>query len=80
MKAKWTDNLSNDVYDRLCACRTIKADLPELVGAVWAGYQKDGKAARGFTKEDALVFVLELLDCNSCFFDLTKEEYDDLCR
>ncbi len=75
---RWTDFMSSDVYERLCACRTIKADLPELVGAMWTAYQKDGKAARGFTKEDALVLVLEILDCNSCFFDLTKEEYDDL--
>lgn len=80
MKKKWIDNLTNDVYNRLCSCRTIKADLPELVNAKWLSYIENGKADRGFTKEDALVAVLELLDCNSCYFDLTKEEYKALCR
>ena len=80
MKTPWTSNLSNDVYSRLCNCRTIKADLTELVNVVWAGYQEDGKAERGFTKEDALIFILELLDCNSCYIDLTTEEYNELCR
>lgn len=80
MKKIWTDHLSEDVYRRLCACRTIRRDLPELVNACWVGYLEDGKAARGFTKEDALVTVLELLECNSIFFDLSREEYDELCR
>lgn len=80
MKKKWTDNLSGEVYHRLCACRTIRKDLPELVNARWLGYLEDGKAARGFTSEDAVVEVLDLLDCNSCFFDLSREEYAELCR
>lgn len=74
----WIDNLTSTVYDRLCHCRTIKADLPELVNAKWLSYIESGKADRGFTKEDALVAILELLDCNSCYIDLTKEEYDDI--
>ena len=36
MKKKWTDYLSEDVYIRLCECRTIKADIPELVKCKWA--------------------------------------------
>ena len=80
MKRKWTDALANDVYNRLCSCRTRKADLPELVNAKWISYIENGKVERGFTKEDALVDILELLDCNSCYIDLTAEEYNDLCR
>lgn len=80
MKKKWTDNLTNAVYDRLCHCRTIRADLPELVNAKWLSYIENGKADRGFTKEDALVDILDLLDSNSQYLDLTKEEYEELCR
>lgn len=77
---KWTDNLKNDVYTRLCDCRTIKADLPELVNAKWERYKEIGKDKQGFTKEDALCAILDLLDCNSCCIELTKDEYDELCK
>ena len=76
----WLQHLSADVYDRLCSCQTIRADLQVLVNAKWLEYQEAGKADQGFTKEDALVAVLEHLDCNSQYFDLTLDEYDDLCR
>lgn len=79
MAKKWADALSDDVYTRLCNCRTLKADLPELVNAKWQSYIDSGKADGGFTKEDALVSVLELLESNSQVFDLGKEEYDSLC-
>lgn len=79
-KKHWTDNLTEDVGVRLAECRTRKVDLPALVNAKWLSYQENGKAAKGFTKEDALVAVLELLDCNSCLFDLTKDEYSALCH
>ena len=75
---KWYDRLSDDVYRRLCCCRTVKADLPELVNARWADYKERGKDKEGFTKEDALVAVLELVDENSVNIDLTIEEYNDL--
>jgi len=75
---KWTDKLSNDVYVRLCYCMTKKSDIQELVNAKWLLYKEIGKDKEGFTKEDALVSVLELLDCNSSYFDLTEEEYDNL--
>ena len=70
----WTDTLSSGVYGRLCACRTIKADLEELVQARWNVV----KLKEGFTKEDALIDVLDLLDCNSVFIDLSRAEYDGL--
>ena len=75
---KWTDYLSSDVYTRLGNCTSTKEDIKPLVSAKWLYYQKTGKAEKGFTKEDALVSILELLDCNSRFFDLTKEEYAEL--
>lgn len=75
---KWTDYLSEDVYSRLCDCQTRKSDLPDLVNAKWRSLIDAGKDKAGFTKEDALIAVLELLDCNSYCLDLTTEEYDDL--
>lgn len=78
MKKHWTDTLQNDVYARLCNCHTIKADLPQLVNAKWLSYKENGKEEQGFIKEDALVAVLELLDCNSCYFDLSEDEYNKL--
>lgn len=76
----WKDYLMNEVYIRLCDCRTIKADIPQLVNAKWKSYQENGKADQGFTKEDCLIAILELLECNSCYFDLTKDEYNELCK
>lgn len=77
---KWTERLGNDVYNRLCHCCTKIQDLPELVNAKWAQYRVEGKDKKGFTKEDALIDVLELLDCNGIIFDLTVDEYENLCR
>lgn len=80
LKMKWTDFLSQEVYERLCACNTLKSDIPQLVNSKWKLYQETGKDKNGFTKEDALVSVLELLDCNSQSFDLTKDEYNEFIR
>ena len=76
----WTSYLSNEVSDRLGNCTTIKSDIKELVDAKWRSYKENGKDQRGYTKEDALISILEMLDCNSCYFDLSKEEYNELCR
>ena len=77
---KWTENLSESVERRLCNCCTKRSDLAELVNAKWLSLQENGKDKQGFTKEDALIEILELLDCNSQAFDLAKDEYEDLCR
>ena len=74
MTKRWTDNLPTDVYSRLCACRSLKSDIVPLTQARWAAI----KEKPGFTKEDALVDVLDLLDSNSQYCDLTREEYDDI--
>jgi len=76
----WTSYLTEEVRNRLYNCKTIKADLKELVDARWRSYKDTGKDKQGFVKEDALVAVMELLDCNSCYFDLERSEYDELCR
>ena len=71
---KWTDLLEEGVCVRLAECRSRKADILPLAQAKWATIKNDPD----FTKEDALVQVLELLDCNSKFFDLTRDEYDNI--
>ena len=77
---KWTDNLKADVFGRLRECHSLKSDIESLVAAKWSAMVEDGKDKAGFTKEDALVFVLELLDCNGQCFDLTQDEYNSLIR
>lgn len=74
MKNRWTDNLPADLLARLSVCASLKSDILPLAQRRWATI----KEKPGFTKEDALVDVLELLDCNSQVFDLTRNEYDDI--
>ena len=74
----WIQNCSKEVRERLRNCTTRREDLPDLLEAKWKAMKEQGKDKEGFTKEDALVDILELLDCNGRFIDLTKEEYLDL--
>ena len=79
-KNRWTYNLpGGDVYSRLCECRTIKSDLPYLVNTRWA-WMKGKEKYNRHTKEDALVYILELLNANSQgeLADLTVDEYNEL--
>lgn len=75
------DDIEQEV-DRLSARRCVPAlsKLQLLVDAKWRGYRELGKDKRGFTKEDALIYILELLDCNSCDIELTSDEYQELSR
>ena len=75
---KWTEYLPEDVYMRLCNCRTRRADLETLVSVKWYAMKEAGRDKEGFTKEDALVQILELCDMNGQFFDLSRAEYDAL--
>ena len=75
---RWTDNLPRCVYNRLCNCHSLQPDIKTLVNAKWSFMIAAGKKDQGFTKEDALISVLELLACNGQFFDLTHEEYNKL--
>ena len=73
-KKKWTDYLSEEVYVRLCECRTIKADIPELVESKWKTMEYP------YTKEDALIWIIDLVYMNDCFIELTTEEWDELIK
>ena len=85
MTKGWFSRLPSDVYERLCNCASTKEDLPILVNTRWA-WMKD-KIAEGiipmnFTKVDALIYILELLDANSqsSLADITVDEYEELIR
>ena len=71
----WIDNLPGEVRGRLGNCRSRKSDIKTLVNVKWASMVEAGKEEQGFTKEDALIHILELLDCNGQYFDLTEDEY-----
>ncbi len=74
MDNKWR-NLPPNVYDRLCSCSSIKSDMLPLSRCVYHwNIEKSGHC----DPEDAVVEVLELLDCNSCFFDLEVDEYKEI--
>lgn len=74
---KWTDSLNKDIYERLCDCFSTKDDILPLAQARWS-WIKQREQYELYSKEDALCFVLELLEANSCYFDLTKDEYDEV--
>ena len=71
---KWVNLLDEHVRERLGNCASRKSDILPLAQAKWATIKNNP----GYTKEEALVYVLEILDCNSQFFDLTRNEYDDI--
>jgi len=74
----WADYLPEDVRNRLCNCCIRRSDLEILVNAKWRKMVEDGRKEQDFTKEDALVYILDLLDCNGNSFDLSHAEYDSL--
>lgn len=71
------DRLPSEVYERLCACRNVKSDIPIMVNVKWQIMKERGLDTKGYTKEDALVSILELLDANSQYYDLTIDEYNE---
>ena len=74
----WVKNLPVDVQNRLGHCKSRKEDIPILVNTKWSEMVEEGKEEKGYTKEDALIYIMELLDYNGQYFDLTRCEYDDL--
>lgn len=74
----WVNNLPMDVQIRLGHCRSRREDIPTLVNTKWAEMVEEGKEEKGFTKEDALVYVIDLLEYNGQSFDLSRCEYDEL--
>jgi len=79
--SKWTDNLPHDVYIRLGECRNTKKDIEILVNTRWA-WMKTQEEYKECEKEDALIYILELLDCNSQYelADLTVDEYNEYLK
>lgn len=83
MKTGWFEILPDDIYIRTCECRNLKIDVPILVNARWAwmkGKIEEGIIPNSFTKEDALIYIMELLDANSQWdlAELTVDEYESL--
>lgn len=83
MKAKvksWTELLLDNVYNRLCNCCSRKTDIPILLDARWQWTQDTSRDKQGYTKEDCLIYVLELLDSNGLedITDLTSIEWENL--
>lgn len=72
---RWIDLLDRDVYRRLANCCSKKRDIIPLTQAKWAVLRN---TPGNWSREDALIQVLELLDSNSQPIDLTKDEYDDI--
>lgn len=77
----WLDYLPYNVYMRLANCQTTKGDLPTLLDAKWRWMQDAGRY-NGHTKEDVLVDILDLLDCNGLgnVTELTMEEWRNLTK
>lgn len=46
----------------------------ELAKKFWSKHREDKK----YTKEDAIIYALEVLDSIGCWFDPTQEEWDDI--
>lgn len=74
-------SLTSECYLRLCECRSVKTDLPQLVNSVWLWWKETGKGET-YTKADAVVYIMELLEANSqCeLSDLTVDEFNELSR
>ncbi len=76
----WVKSLPDEVFQRLGNCQSRKSDIETLVNVKWSDMVKKGKKEQGFTKEDALISVLELLVCNDQYFDLTEDECNELSQ
>ena len=57
------DCLPYNVHFQLVQRQTAKGDLPILLDAKWQWTQDTGRY-NGYTKEDILADILNLLDCN----------------
>lgn len=79
-KIYWVDYLPRNVYNRLASCLSTHGDIPILTEAKWKWVQDTGRKEKGYTKEDCLCDVLELLECNGLenITALTQEEWDKL--
>lgn len=79
-KITWVDRLPENMRTRLAECRTIKADLDTLIRTRWGWMKEHGQGpAKGYTKMDAAIAVMELIDANGQIIDPTVEEWEALC-
>lgn len=77
----WLDYLPHNVHLRLAQFQTTKGDLPILLDAKWR-WAQDAGHCNGYTKEDMLADILDLLDCNGLdsVTELTMKEWRDLVK
>ena len=77
----WLDYPPYNVRLRLAQCQTTKGDLSILLDAKWQWVQDTGHY-RGCSKDDILVDILDLLDCNglNSITELTTEEWRNLVK
>lgn len=74
--ADWQDHLPEDVYSRLCECRSTKKDIVPLARTFWNYSHRVEK--NNMTEQDCLDFILEwVLDWNGGMWDYTQDEYDE---
>lgn len=75
------DYLPYNVHVRLAQCQITKGDLSVLLDTKWQWTQDMGHY-NGYTKEDMLADILDLLDCNGldsvAWF--TMEEWSNLVK
>ena len=73
--------LPYNVHMRLAQRQTTKGDLPILLDAKWRQAPDTGHY-NGYTKEDILADILNLLDCNglNSVTELTIEEWRNLVK
>ena len=71
----WSD-LDPAIYTRLCECRNLKSDISPLARSYFRHKQSTSPGA--YTPADALADVLDWLDSNSQYFDLTTDECNDI--
>ena len=60
----WAELPTYSVYNRLCNFLSHKADISILLDTRRQWIQDTGHDKQGYTKEDCLIYVLELLDGN----------------
>lgn len=75
------DYLPYNVRLRLAQRQTTKGDLPILLDAKWQ-WAQDTEHYNGYTKEDMLTDILDLLDCNGLdnVTELTINEWRSLTK
>lgn len=70
----WQSYLSEDVYDRLCDCTSMKKDIIPLASAYY-NYSPD-VSRKGMSKQDCLDYILQwVLEWNGALWSYSDEEY-----